>query len=214
MYERFNDKSYFEAVKMELTDEQSVEEAFKDCTYVIHTASPYPFKNPKNEDDVLQPAVEGTKSILDKCKNHQVKKVVVTSSIHSIIDYNREGERNKFFEGNEPPEITRNTSTYAKSKLQAEEAVKSFISELPDQEKFDVVILNPGYMFGPLFYNHHCTSEDIFVKILLGRFPGLPDIYLPTVDVRDVAEAHYKAIVEDLKYEQYIIAKGKLKSFV
>ena len=186
--------------------------AVKGCQYVIHTTSPYPFKNPKNEDDVLKHAVESTRVTSNQWKTHKIRKIVVTSLIHSIIDYNNQNNSDRFYEGGEHPEIIRNTSTYDKSKIEVEEVVKTYVNELNDDEKFDVVILSPGFMIGPLFYNHHCTSGDIFVKILLGWFPGLPDIYLPTVDVRDVVEVHYQAIVQDLNFEQYIIVKGKCLS--
>ena len=54
-------------------------------TYVIHVASPFPLTNPKNEDEVIKPAVEGTLNVLTACvKAHTVKRVVLTSSCAAI----------------------------------------------------------------------------------------------------------------------------------
>lgn len=55
--------------------------AVKDMTYVIHVASPYPAQAPKDESELITPAVEGTQAILKACvQAKSVKKVVLTSS--------------------------------------------------------------------------------------------------------------------------------------
>lgn len=59
--------------------------AVKDCTYVIHTASPFPSTPPPNPDDVLKPAVDGSKNVLKACSEAgTVKRVVLTSSVAAI----------------------------------------------------------------------------------------------------------------------------------
>lgn len=55
------------------------------CTYVCHVASPFPNAVPKNEMELITPAVEGTTAVLDACaKSQTVKRVVLTSSIVAI----------------------------------------------------------------------------------------------------------------------------------
>lgn len=57
----------------------------KDCSYVIHTASPFPSTPPSNPDDVLLPAVDGTKNVLQACADAgSIKRVVITSSVAAI----------------------------------------------------------------------------------------------------------------------------------
>ena len=59
--------------------------AVKDSDYVIHVASPFPSAPPETEDEVLAPAVKGTKSVLEACANSgTVKRVIVTSSVVAI----------------------------------------------------------------------------------------------------------------------------------
>jgi len=60
--------------------------AVKDCTYVIHVASPFPAENPTDEMEVIGPAVEGTKNVLEACAKTKggVKRVVLTSSCAAI----------------------------------------------------------------------------------------------------------------------------------
>ena len=60
--------------------------AVKDCTYVIHVASPLPVGNPRDDMELIGPAVDGTKSVLEACAKTKggVKRVVVTSSCAAI----------------------------------------------------------------------------------------------------------------------------------
>ena len=60
--------------------------AVKDCTYVIHVASPLPVGNPRDDMELIGPAVEGTKSVLEACAKTKggVKRVVLTSSCAAI----------------------------------------------------------------------------------------------------------------------------------
>ena len=59
--------------------------ATEGCTHVIHTASPFPNQNPSNEDDVIKPAVDGTLAVLKACQKAKVQRVVLTSSVVTII---------------------------------------------------------------------------------------------------------------------------------
>jgi nucleoside-diphosphate-sugar epimerase len=67
------------------SDQDAWNEAIKDCTYVIHTASPVPVAIPKDENVLIKPAVEGTLRVLKACAaSPTVKRVVVTSSEAAI----------------------------------------------------------------------------------------------------------------------------------
>ena len=53
---------------------------------MIHVASPFPAQQPKDEMEVIGPAVEGTKNVLEACAKTKggVKRVVLTSSCVAI----------------------------------------------------------------------------------------------------------------------------------
>lgn len=68
-----------ELVKADLTD--SVEKwipVVKDCKYVLHVASPFPHKEPRNPEEVIQPAVDGTLVVM------KVKKSLISKTTYSI----------------------------------------------------------------------------------------------------------------------------------
>jgi nucleoside-diphosphate-sugar epimerase len=61
------------------------EEACRDCSYVLHVASPFPVSVPKNEDDLIVPAREGALRCLRFAKAAgTVKRVVMTSSTAAV----------------------------------------------------------------------------------------------------------------------------------
>ena len=63
--EFFGEKwSSVELVEADLTKEKSMVNAIEGCTYVIHTASPVPLENFKDENVVIGPAVNGTLAVM------------------------------------------------------------------------------------------------------------------------------------------------------
>lgn len=83
--------SEVELVSVDLTDNSSIDKAIEGCDYVIHTASPFPARAPEDPEEVIRPAVEGTKAVLEACHKHKVDRLVVTSSCLSILDWVKKG---------------------------------------------------------------------------------------------------------------------------
>ena len=42
-------------------------EAVAGCTYVLHVASPFPTESPKDKNELIRPAVDGTLHVLRAC---------------------------------------------------------------------------------------------------------------------------------------------------
>ena len=72
-------------VEADLNDKDSIMNAIKGAHFVVHTASPFPLKPPKNEADLINPAVNGTLAVMEACRVNKIKRVVITSSIASIL---------------------------------------------------------------------------------------------------------------------------------
>lgn len=77
--------SRLELVEADLLKPESLDKAIEGCDYVIHTASPCPIEDPKNEDVLIRPAVEGTLAVVHAAQKHHVKRVVITSSVAAIM---------------------------------------------------------------------------------------------------------------------------------
>jgi len=73
-------------VEADLLNEKSIINAIAGATYVVHTASPFPLNNPKDEMELIRPAVAGTTAVMKGCQLHKVRRVVITSSIAAIME--------------------------------------------------------------------------------------------------------------------------------
>ena len=104
-----------------MLDAESLSHAIKGATYVVHTASPFPLKNPKNADELVKPAVEGTMAVCRACHANRVKRLVVTSSCAAVMDRKPEERLSVYTEENwSDVEYQRTTSAYSLSKTLAE----------------------------------------------------------------------------------------------
>ena len=74
-----------ELVEADLLDPASIERAVQGSTYVLHVASPFVLEEPRDENVLIRPAVEGTLSVLRACAKAGVQRVAMTSSIASIV---------------------------------------------------------------------------------------------------------------------------------
>lgn len=171
-------------------------EACKDCTYVHHIASPFPLQTPKNEDDVIIPAREGTLRALRAAKAAgTVKRVIVTSSVAAIM-YGHAQRSEPFTEKDwtviDDPAYK--VSPYAKSKTIAERAAWDW--QAKDGGSMELSVVNPGGVFGPLLAKDSSTSIEIVSRLLDGSMPGVPRISFGVVDVRDVVDLHMRCMTD------------------
>lgn len=83
---------------------------------------------------------------------------------------------------------------YSKSKTLAEKAAWEFQKKLPEDQRFEIVVLNPSMMVGPAFFKAESSSFQIVEKVMNNAMPGMPLVKLAMVDVREVAMAHLLSI--------------------
>ena len=81
-----------ELVEADLCDEKSMIQAMEGSTYIVHTASPFPIVAPKDENELIKPAVEGTLAVMKAARINKVKRVVITSSVAAIYKTGVEGQ--------------------------------------------------------------------------------------------------------------------------
>jgi len=182
--------------KADLLAKDSYLEAMKGCELVYHTASPFSLNIEDAQKDLIDPALKGTKNVLDSVnKTDTVKRVVLTSSVAAIFGDNKDIESlpNKTLteeHWNTSSSLTHQPYSYSK-KLAEEEAWK--ISK--EQSRWDLVVINPSLVIGPGI-NPFGTSESFNLVKQIGdgtMRAGAPGLIVGGVDVRDLADAHYNA---------------------
>ena len=185
---------YFQA---DLLDEGSYTEAMQGCEVVFHTASPFTSDVSDPQKELIEPAEKGTANVLNSAnKVDSVKRVVVTSSCAAM--YTDATDLKKEPNGVLTEQSWNTTASlsyqpYSYSKTLAEHKAWE-IAEA--QDRWKLVTINPCLVMGPPLNPGANTSESMSILKQLGSGDlkmGAPKAGLGVVDVRDVAEAHYRA---------------------
>ncbi len=168
-------------------------EAVAGMDHVQHVASPFPLHQPKDEQALIRPAVDGTLRVLRASRDAGVERVVLTSSF-AAIGYGH-GER--------PAPYTESDWTnvdgpavqpYMKSKTLAERAAWEFIRT--EGNGLQLAVVNPVGIFGPALNDDLSTSIEMVRQMMAGVLPGTPDLWFGVVDVRDVAALQVQAMTD------------------
>lgn len=198
-------------VAADLEREDGWAEAMTGADVLVHTASPFPLVQPANADDLMRPAVDGTKRALRAARDAGIGRVVLTSSSVAIAYAPLPPDRPYDERDWTDPNDTR-WSPYIRSKAAAERAAWHFVeTEAPGM---DLTVINPGLVMGPPLDRHFGTSLKLIQRILASKDPAWPSIEFPAVDVRDVARAHAEAVARSHSAgKRYLLAERTL-SFV
>ncbi len=180
-------------VTLDLSSDDGWEEALKGCTYLLHVASPFPNASPDHEDDLIIPARDGALRALRAAAKAGVIRTVMTSSIAAIAYGDNRGDDYVYSE--EDWSNTEGTiSAYSKSKTIAERSAWDFM-ETKEADNLELAVINPGAVLGPLLGSDYSTSGDLVKKLLDGSIPAVPAIGFSCIDVRDVVDANYEAML-------------------
>jgi dihydroflavonol-4-reductase len=182
--------------KADLMDAASFEAPMAGCELVIHTASPF-FLNVKDpQTELIDPAVNGVRNVLNAANaTATVKRVVMTSSCAAI--YSTNAEIKSMPEGKLTESVWNTKSSlteepYSYSKTLAEREGWKIAGE---QDRWDLIAINPSFILGPGI-NPQTTGESYAVMMQFGSGAmanGVPNFRIGMVDVREVATAHIKA---------------------
>lgn len=142
---------------------------------IEHTASPAQF-HMTDPREYIEPAVSGTVGILKSALAHAndtVKRVVITSSIAAVVSTEDVPVGTVVSEANWNEHSVRDVeqkggaagpgAMYRASKTLAEKAAWAFLDEHKGEAGFDLVVLNPSYIFGPVL-QHVDRPEDLNVS--------------------------------------------------
>jgi dihydroflavonol-4-reductase len=182
-----------EVIPADLTSDAGWPEAVAGCEYVLHVASPFPPKQPKDHDELIVPAREGTLRVLSAALDAGAKRVVVTSSIAAIRLAEGDEARTLTEEDWTDPDVP-GLTPYVRSKAIAERAAWDLVRERGDENRMAVV--NPGAILGPVLSDDISYSVQVVQRLMKG-LPAAPRIGFNFVDVRDIVELELLAMTAD-----------------
>ncbi|KAI0777496.1 NAD(P)-binding protein [Trametes elegans] len=227
-FKSFGDKLEIVIVP-DITKEGAFDEAVKGVDAIEHTASPFHF-NAVEPDELIVPAVHGTTGVLKSAQAHgaAVKRVVITSSCAAVLeptttprvfseaDWNEASVR----EVKERGRAADAAAKYRASKTLAERAAWEFYEKNKAGLGWDLVVLNPPFVFGPAIHavdkpeNLNESANDWYFSVLKGKRDNeaLVNIGSSYVDVRDLALAHVVALTKpEAAGERIIVSAGPWK---
>ena len=172
-----------------LTDDEGWDEGMAGCDYLLHVASPISIST-KDEEFFVGPAVAGVNRAMKFAQKHNLKKVVLTSSVAAIFETTVLKQYYDESDWSDPNKKTINH--YAKSKTLAEMAAWDFIKE--EDNPFELAVINPALVIGPSLSGDLGESNKAIEMVVTGRMPVSVPLQFGYVDVRDVATAHILAM--------------------
>lgn len=186
------DIANLEFAEADLGSDKGWAEAAQGAYGVLHVASPFPLGEPKDPQELIRPAVDGTMRVLRAAVAAGAKRFVQTSSTVAIL-YGHGASRPAVFTEEHWTNVDGPyVSSYAKSKTLAEKAARDFMAS--EKPAMHYCSINPGFVLGPLLDKDAGSSAEAIAMFLKGKYPGCPKLCFAVVDVRDIAKMHRLAL--------------------
>ena len=191
-----------------LDNEEKFYKIFEGCKGLFHTASPVFFETENPEEELIQPAVIGTRTIINAALNASIKRIIFTSSVATIF-----GKANQLLYNeevwSEEEELREQKQWYSLSKLLAEKeafkVVETYNQSHPSEPARLVVII-PSFVTGPLLQPTLNYSSSFILDFLTGKKKEIPNFSVWMTDVRDISNAHILCLENENACGRYLCA--------
>ncbi len=196
-----------EVVSMDLFDSEAVNAAVAGCTDVIHTAAAVRVvaKNPQR--DIVDPSVVGCQNLVAAIDAAGcVERFVHTSSTAAISSSTFEDGR-VFSNEDWCDDASVKFNPYGLAKASAERVVRDWHAQATNPPR--LVTIHPCVTLGPPMTRRHLRGSLSYIVALIERNPPLLlPLHVNIVDVRDVAEAHVRALEGGVPDGRYLVVGG------
>lgn len=204
------DVSRLEFVALDLLDDAGWDTAMLDCRYVAHTASPFFLRTPADPQELIRPAVEGTRRAISAALAAGVERIALTSSTASIQYGHPDTETHWLTEADWTVIDSPRTTAYSQSKTLAEREAWRLVEAAGRRDA--LAVINPSAILGPLLDDDEGTSAIMVKRLLDGKMPAAPRFTFSIVDVRDVAALHVDALTNPAAAGERCIAAAGMYS--
>ncbi|RPD63136.1 NAD(P)-binding protein [Lentinus tigrinus ALCF2SS1-7] len=228
LFQSHGDK--FEVVIVDdITKDGAFDDAVKGVDAIAHTASPF-HMHADDPNEMIIPALQGTLSVLHSALKYGkgIKRIVITASCATVLEYGpeprvfseKDWNERSIREVNEKGRAAAPGDKYCASKILAERAAWDFHKQHKNEIAWDVTVLNPPFVFGPVLHevdkpeNLNQSVKVWWDAVVAGQFSNEDlanngDVW---VDVRDLATAHVLAITTpEAGGERVIVCSGPFK---
>ncbi|MBE1285915.1 MAG: NAD-dependent epimerase/dehydratase family protein [Rhodobacteraceae bacterium] len=179
-------------VPLDLTSDEGWDAAMTGVDVLMHTASPFPLKQPKDENDLIRPAVDGALRAVRAAKQAGITRVIMTSSTVAVMNADLPPGKDIYDEQDWTDLNHPSSTAYVKSKTLAEQAVWDW--QNTDGPEMQITMINPSFVQGPPLDRHYGSSVNVIERLVTSKDPMLAAFGMPCVDVRDIALMHIRAM--------------------
>ena len=206
------DDAGLEVVAADLMADDGWKAAMAGCEEVHHVASPIPVAQPKDPEELIVPAREGTLRVLRAARDAGARRVVLTSSFAAVGYTPKPGA--EFTEADWTDPETPGLAPYPRSKAIAERAAWDLMQS--DGGGTELVVVNPTFILGPTLTTELRSSMQRIKAMLDGTISVVPRQRFGVADVRDVADLHIRAMAapEAAGQRFLAVADGPTLSFL
>ncbi len=184
--------SRLELVEADLLADAGWAEAMQGVSTVMHVAAAIRADEPKDQDLVIRPALEGTERVMKAAHAAGIKRVIITSSIATV------GYGHGHTSGKRVYDETHFTNldgmkfkwAYCIGKTHAERLAWDFAKA----NGMELTTIHPGAIIGPALDEDASISVGLVSGLLDGTTPAMPSNGFAIIDVRDVADLHVAAL--------------------
>jgi nucleoside-diphosphate-sugar epimerase len=156
---------------------------------------------------VIVPAREGTLRVLRAARDAGVKRVVLTSAFHAV-SWGHLHSDHTFTENDWTIPGGPGVDAYGKSKTLAERAAWDFMAA--EGGALELTTMLPVAVMGPVMGRDISGSNHLIQRMLDGAMPAFPNLFIPIIDVRDVASAHILAMTNPAAAgERFLLSNGR-----
>ncbi len=193
-------------VAVNLMSDEGWADAVDKIDVVLHVASPVKPGHIENADDVIIPAREGTLRVMRAARDAGVRRIVLTSAFHAV-SWGHPHNDHVFTETDWTIIDGPGVDAYGKSKTLAERAAWDFVAT--EGRGLELTTMLPVAVMGTVMGRDISGANHLIQRMLNGEMPGLPNLFIPIVDVRDVASAHILAITHPAAGgERFLLSNG------
>lgn len=189
--------SRIEWIQADIIDVTSLEKAFEGITHVYHSAALVSF-NPKDYFQMRKINIDGTANVVNYCIDKGVSKLCYVSSIATL----EKSSKNTLISESSEWNAESNNYGYAITKYGAEMEVWR-----GSQEGLDIVMVNPGVILGPGFWNQ--GTGALFIKGFQ-NFPFYSEGVSGFVGVNDVAKSMILLMNSDINNERFLLVSENI----
>ncbi len=205
------DGGSLDIVEMDLFDAASVDAAIAGASDLIHTAASVIVRSKDPQRKIVDPSVIGTENVVAAVeKAGTVERFVHTSSTAAIRPMNyRDGMT--LTTDTWADDATLEDNPYGLAKVSSERIVRGWHAAQPAESRPRLVTIHPCMVFGPPMSPRHLRGSLALLMAMVRRETPLNlPMQVSIVDVRDVAEAHVRALTGGEEEGRYLVVAGDM----